>query len=61
MFENSLNRHIKEQYSYSILNDKDLELSRKVLNGTAIQLQHSAKGKRLKKADPLTCDEDVLW
>ena len=58
----SLNRYIKEQCSYSILNDKDFELSRKVLNGKAIRLQQSGKGKRPKKADPLTYnEEDVLW
>ena len=58
----SLSRHIKEQYGYSILNDKDFELSRKVLNGKAIQLQQSGKGKRSKKADPFTYNEaDVLW
>ena len=36
-----LNRHIKGECGFSILNDKDFELSRKVLNGKAIQLQQS--------------------
>ena len=58
----SLNRHIKEQCNYSILDHKDFELSSKVLNWKAIQLQQSGKVKRPRKADPLTSDEeDVLW
>ena len=54
----SLNTDIKEQCNYSILIDKDFELSRKGLNGKAIQLQQSGKGKKLRKADPLTSDEE---
>ena len=58
----SLNRHIKEYCGYSILSYKDFELSRKVLNGKAIQLQQIGKGKRPKKADALTSqEEDLLW
>ena len=58
----SLNRHIKGECGFSILIDKDFELSRKVLNGKAIQLQQSGKGKRPKKADALTSEEeDLLW
>ena len=58
----SLSRHIKEACGYSILSDQDFELSRKVLNGKAIQLQQSGKGKRPRKADALTSDEeDLLW
>ena len=49
----SLNQHIKESRGYNILSNKDFELSRKVLNGKAIQLQQSGKGKRPKKADAL--------
>ena len=57
----SLNRHIKEQCNYSVLNDKDFELSSKVLNWKAIQLQQNGKVKRPRKTDPLTSDEeDVL-
>ena len=41
---------------------KIFELSRKVLNGKAIQLQQNGKGKRPKKADALTSEEeDLLW
>ena len=37
-------------------------VSRKVLNGRAIQLQQSGKGKRPKKADAFTSEEeDLLW
>ena len=58
----SLNRHIKGECGYSILSDKDFELSRKVLNGRAIQLQQNGKGKRPKKADAFTSEEeDLLW
>ena len=47
---------------YSVLKDKDFELSRKVLNGKAIELQNSGMGKRPRKADPLTeQEEELLW
>ena len=45
----SLNRHIKGECGFSILIDKDFELSRKVLNGKAIQLQQSGKVKGPRK------------
>ena len=41
----SLNRHIKGECGFSILNDKDFELSRKVLNGKAMYTT-TAKWKR---------------
>lgn len=58
----SLSRHIKEACGYNILSDQDFELSRKVLNGKAIQLQQSGKGKRPRKVDALTSDDkELLW
>lgn len=63
VMQTALNRHLREQnYSHSILNDKDFQKSRKVLNGKAIELQEEGKGKRPRKADPLTeNDEEQLW
>ena len=54
----SLDRHLKANgYRYSLLKDKVFELSRKVLNDRAIELQELGKGKRSRKADPLSEDE----
>ena len=30
-------------------------------NGKAIELQEKGKGKRLRRADPLTAEEELLW
>ena len=34
----AIDRYVKVKYGYSVLKDKDFELSRKVLNGKAIEL-----------------------
>ena len=58
----AIDRYVREKCGYSILNDKDFEVSRKVLNGKAIDLQRSGMGKRPKKSDPLTEEEEeILW
>ena len=59
----SLDRHFRENGAlFSILKDKEFAYSRKILNGKAIELRQSGKGKRKMKADPLTeNDEEILW
>ena len=58
----AIDRYVKDKCGYSVLKDKDFELSRKVLNGKAIELQNSGMGKRPRKADPLTeQEEELLW
>ena len=59
----ALDRRLREEgCSYSILKDADFSNSRKVLNGKAIVLQEKGKGKRPRKADPLTeKEEEHLW
>ena len=53
---------MREKCGYSVLKDKDFEVSRKVLNGKATDLQRFAMGKRPRKSDPLTEEEEViLW
>ena len=47
--------------SYSIIKDREFKESRLVLNGK-IQLREDRKGKKSKKADPLTAEEEeILW
>ena len=59
----SLDRHFRANgASYSLLKDKAFERSRQVLNGKAIELRESGRGKRKNKADPLTPEEEeLLW
>ena len=58
----ALDRHVREKCGYSILKGKDLEQSRLVLNGRAIELQKRGKGKKPRKAHALTEEEEqVLW
>ena len=59
----ALDRYLRDQgCSYSILKDRDFVKSRKTLNGKAIELQEMGKGKRARKADPLSPeDEKHLW
>ena len=57
----ALDRHVREKCEYSILKVKDFIISRKVLNGKAIQLQEDGKGKRPNRADPFTAEEKELW
>ena len=48
--------------SYSIIKDKEFKESRLVLNGKAIQLRENWKGKKSKKTDLLTAEEEeILW
>ena len=48
--------------SYSILRDKQFEVSRKVLNGKAIEFRERGFGKRKNKSDALTAEEEEeLW
>ena len=48
---------MREKCGYSVLKDKDFEVSRKVLNGKATDLQRFGMGKRPRKSDPLTEEE----
>ena len=58
----SLDRCVKDKCGYSILKDKEFEVSRKVLNGKAINLQRKGKGKRPNRADIVSSnEEDILW
>lgn len=58
----AIDRYVKEKRGFSVLKDKDFELSRKVLNGKAIDLQRSGMGKRPRKSDPITEEEEeILW
>ena len=48
--------------SYSIMKDREFKESRLVLDGKAIQLRENGKGKKSRKADPLTAEEEeILW
>lgn len=59
----ALDRRLREEgCSYSILKDAEFSNSCKVLNGKVIVLQGKGKGKRPRKADPLTeKEEEHLW
>jgi len=58
----AIDRYVRDKHGYSVLKDKDFEISRKVLNGKAIYLQWSGMGKRPKKSDPLREEEEeILW
>ena len=58
-----LDRHLSGcGCSYSIMKDREFRESRLVLNGKAIQLRENGKGKKSRKADPLTVEEEeILW
>ena len=59
----ALDQHLSGRgCSYSIIKDREFKESRLVLNGKAIQLRENGKGKKSKKADPLTAEEEeILW
>ena len=59
----ALDQHLCEEgCSYIILKDAEFSNSRKVLNGKAIVLQENGKGKRPRKSDALTDnEEELLW
>ena len=59
----ALDRHLSGcGCSYSIMKDREFRESRLVLNGKAIQLRENGKGKKSRKADPLTAEEEeILW
>ena len=59
----ALDRHLKDKgCKFSITKDRQFATSRKVLNGKAIELQELGKGKRKRKADGLTEDEEEeIW
>ena len=57
----AIDQYVREKCGYSVLKDKDFEVSRKVLNGKAIDLQRFGMGKRPRKSDPLTEEEEILW
>lgn len=59
----SLDRYLRETgKSYSILSDKKFQTSRQVLNGKAIELREQGKGKKPRKADALSKEEEeMLW
>ena len=59
----SLDRNFRENGAlYSLLKDKAFVRSRQVLNGKAIELRESGRGKRKKKADPVIAEEEEqLW
>ena len=63
MMLSSLDRFLRDMgKSYSILKDKQFEVSRKVLNGKAIELRERGFGKRKNKSDALTAeDKEEFW
>lgn len=61
IFEGDDRCYKREKCGFSILKDKEFEMSRKVLNGKGIDLQRSGIGKRPRKSDPLTEEEEILW
>ena len=57
----ALDRHLSGcGCSYSIMKDREFKESRLVLNGKAIQLRENGKGKKSRKADPLTAEEEKI-
>ena len=58
-----LDRYLRDMgKSFSILCDKKFKTSRQILNGKAIELREQGKGKKPRKADALTQDdEERLW
>ena len=65
VMQDALDQYLREEgCSYSILKDPEFSNSRKVLNGKAIVLQENGKGKgkRPRKADAFTeNEEELLW
>ena len=60
----AIDRYVKEKCGYSVLKDKDFELSRKVLNGKAVDLQRNGMGRGLESQTHLQCtaqEEELLW
>ena len=60
----SLDRYLREKgRTFSILKDRKFDISRKVLNGKAIELQENGMGKRKGRADALTQEEEeiIIW
>ena len=59
----ALDRYLRDKgCSFSIIKDRKFDILRKVLNGKAIELQQSGLGKRKRKADALTHDEEeMIW
>ena len=59
----SLDRHFRENGApYSLLKEKAFVRSHQVLNGKAIELRESGRGKRKNKVDPVTAEEEeLLW
>ena len=59
----AMHRYIKGTgYSYNILTAPEFASAREVLNGKAIALRESGKGKRKRKADFVTTeDEQTMW
>ena len=59
----SLDRYLRDKgCTYSILKDSNFTTSRKVLNSKAIDLQQQGMGKRKRKADSLTYEEEErIW
>ena len=59
----SLDRYLQDKgCTCSILKDGNFTISRKVLNGKAIDLQEQGIGKRKRRTDPLTYEEEErIW
>ena len=59
----ALDRYFREEgYPHRILKDKEFEAARKVLNGYAIELREKGMGKRKRRADAITEEEEeMMW
>ena len=59
----AMHRYIKGTgYSYNILTAPEFAIAREVLNGEAIALRESGKGKRKRRADFVTTEDDqAMW
>ncbi len=58
----ALDRHFRENGAkFSILRDREFDRSRKLLNGKAIEVREVGLGKRKKRADALSEDDELLW
>ncbi len=59
----ALDRHLREKgCTFSIMRDRQFDASRKVLNGRVIESQERVLGKRKRRADSVTEEEEeLLW
>ena len=58
----ALNRHLCDSGCAHRINDEQFLGAKRVLNGKAIDLREKGKGKKKRKADPITDEEEEqMW